>query len=185
MLTFTITREVIERLTAELIDDAETGVRSIRGGVEERVPPYVCGSKLGAPDLLVKGSSVFRGGDGLAKVLAADWPPGLGDPDGLSVTGSFRGPQSGVEQLLAITDGVGLGTLEVGVGIHAKPVAGFDEGRVGAVGVGGPGVDVADGGAAQAGSLDGLAYAADVAGERARVGTCPLAVLDARRRVAV
>ena len=90
-----------------------------------------------------------------------------------------------MEEAGAVLNRVGLGVLKVGIGIHTQPVACLDDRTVGRVVVGGPGVNVAHGSIAQAGSLDGVTNTLDISNQGVRVGTRELAVLDTSWGVAV
>lgn len=107
----------------------------------------------------------------MSNSLSANGPASLGDPDGLSTSGSLGLIKGRVEETLTLADGVGLGVLKVGVGVHADPVASLNERVVGAVDIRGPGVDMADRSGADARILDSIADLADVVNENIRIGT--------------
>ena len=155
-------------------------------GILESVPPDVGLAEHGASDLLVVVLGVVGAGNGLVLSRANDGPASLGDPDGLASTGTLNLLESGVVQSLAVLNAVGLLVLEVGVGVHAEPVEGLDQGVGGVVDVGSPGVDVTNGGLLEAGSLDGLADLVDVLDEGLGAGTGEtVAVLAANDGVTV
>lgn len=70
----------------------------------------------------------------------------LGDPDGLTTGGLLGLAESVLEERLGLGDVVGHRVLEVGVGVHTNPVTGINDGLVGSVVPGGPGVNVTNGG---------------------------------------
>ena len=155
--------EIEERLAVG-IGDGKIGCGR-GGGVLKNVPPDVHFTEARAASVLPEVLSILVGGLGLVLSLAADGPASLSDPDGLA-TGSGGSLIEGIlEQVVAVLNAVGLGVLKVGVSVHAEPVAGVNEGLVGLVDVGSPGVDVADGDVLEARSLDGLANLVDVADE--------------------
>ena len=185
-LVAVLAAQVVARATGEVpLENAKAWVRRLDVGVAENVPPDVGRPKVGAANLVPELLSVLGAGHGLVLLRTVDWPASLSDPD-LLVTSGFLGLLEGsIEEVGTIVNTVGLGVLKVGIGVHADPVACVDEGAVGAVGVGGPGVDVTDGGTAQASVLDGITNTADVANKSVGVGAGVLIVLEASGRVAV
>lgn len=67
-----------------------------------------------------------------------------------------------MEETWAVLDAVGLGSLEVWVGVHSDPIASIDDGLVRAVDPSSPGVDVTDGGSAQGSTGNGRTNLANV-----------------------
>lgn len=101
--------------------------------------------KQPAADFIPVSLSVLERSNGLVLSRAADRPPGLGNPD-LLVADSGLGLLNGLlEQGLGVVDGIGHCVLEVRVAIEADEVASIDDGLVGTIHPGGPGIDVADG----------------------------------------
>lgn len=123
--------EVVERRAVQVgADDAEGGVRGGGDGVLEGVPPDVVLAYNSASDFLPVGLGVVDGCDGLPGDFAGYGPAGLGDPDFLAAADGV-GLVVGVPvELLAVVDGVVLGALEVGVGVHAEPVDFVSDGGV-------------------------------------------------------
>ena len=159
--------QVVEGLGGEgLADHTEAGAGTV---VLLDVPPGVVLSEEltadGVPVLLGVGDA----GDGLALVVSADGPAGLGDPDLLAVGDGLGLSDGGVEQGLGVVDGVAVGGLVEGVGVEAEPVDLVDDSGVGGVGPGVPGVDVTDGGAAQLGAGDGRLDVLDAGDQVVRV----------------
>ena len=129
-----------------------------------------------AGDILPVDAGISRTGDTLVECLAANGPPGLGDPDGLTLGLNLV---VGVEEELAAgSDVVVHGGLEVGVGVHADEVNSIDDGVVGGVDVDGPGVDVADGLALERSTLDSSTGLLDVVDELLGLSTGAGLVLD-------
>ncbi|KAB8349493.1 hypothetical protein FH972_023519 [Carpinus fangiana] len=163
-----------------ILEDAE-GRRVSGVGVLEGEPPGVDASAVEcAVDVIPESLCVFDRGNGLADLGTGDGPTGLGDPDGLAVGHADGGIVGVEEQLLARVDGVvaRLG-LEVGVAVDAEEVGGLDDGRVGAVGPGGPGVNVADGDVGKGGALDQVLDLANIVGDDIGTSSNTSLVLDA------
>lgn len=68
----------------------------------------------------------------------------LGDPNGLASSNTDNGVVGGLEQVGGIFDGVVIAGLVVRIFIHTQPVDRVNDGTVGAVCEGVPGVDVTD-----------------------------------------
>lgn len=178
-----IAREIVERLRGQLrTNDTEARIGGGRSGILESVPPDVGNTEHGATDILPEGPRVLGGGNSVAEGLAADGPAGLGNPDLPATSNSANLIPSSLEEVGTLLDWVVLGILEIGVGIHAKEVAGLGEGVVGSVGVGSPGVDMTNGNTAQAGAFNGLADLTNVSNECVRVGARVLSGLDTSGR---
>lgn len=181
-----VARQVVQRSGAQLCaNDTEAGARSGRVGILESVPPGVGLAEERASNLVPVGLRVGGVGNSLVLRGTADGPAGLSNPDLLAAASRLNLAKSIVEQGLAVVDGVGLSVLEVWVGVHAKPVDGLSNSVVGAVGPGGPGVDVADLNTAQNSARDGGADLADVRNNGVGVGTNTSLGLNAGGRVTV
>lgn len=179
--------QIVERLGGEAVaDDTEARVGDgVTSGVLEDVPPGVDLVEQRAANLVPEPLSVLNRGDSEVLLVAADGPASLGDPDGLSV-GNVLGLADGlVPEVLGVVDAVVHLALEVRVAVEAEPVDGLDDGIVGAVGPRVPGVDVADGGVAEAGAGDGLTDALDVSNELLGLDANAGIGLDTDLRVAV
>lgn len=162
-------RQVEQRSGAQLLaNDTEAG----RGrGILKSVPPDVGLAETRASNLVPVGLRVGGVSNSLVLGRTADGPAGLSDPD-LLARGTVLDLGNGiVEQTVGVVDGVGLGVLEVGVGVNTNPVGSLRDSDVGGVGPGGPGVDVADLSAAQSSASNGLADLLDVGHNGVGVGT--------------
>lgn len=151
----------------------------------EGEPEHVDLPKVGASNSIPVGLGVRDRWDGLVLGASAHGPSSLGDPDLLSANSSLCGGERVVEQPRSCTDRVRHAVLEVGVGVHADPVTGCRDLRVGAVGPRSPGVNVANGDFAQAGVGDGCPDLLNVVDEVGWVGSDAILCRDTRRGVAV
>lgn len=156
--------QVVQRLGSQRsTNETEAGVRGGAVSILENVPPGVdLVEQEVAANVVPEGLGVLNRSNTLALGLTADGPAGLGDPDGLVTTVLLDVVDGVLDQSLAILDVVVVGALEVRIGINTEPVAGVNDGLVGVVGPGSPGVNVADGDILQAGSSDGGADSLDV-----------------------
>lgn len=141
------------------VSDTEAGGST---SIVENVPPGVGVTEERASDLIPELLGVGNAGNSLALGITLNGPTGLGDPNLLIASGSLEVVDTSLEQTLGIIDGVGLCVLEVRVSVETEPVDSLDGSGVGAVGPGVPGIDVTDGGIAQAGTGDGGADLVDV-----------------------
>lgn len=114
-------------------------------GITKSVPESVDLSDQLAGHGLPVGLGVRGGGLGRARHLTGYRPAGLGNPHRLPVGGLDGGLVRGVEQRLAVVDGVLKSGLEVWVSIETEPVNGLNDSVVGRVSPVVPGVDVSDG----------------------------------------
>lgn len=151
----------------------------------EGEPVHVDLAKVGASNSVPVGLCVLDGGNGQVLGVSADGPSSLGDPDVLVADGGLHLREGIVEQTRSRVDGVRHGVLEVWVGVHAGPVNGIRDGRVGGVGPRSPGVNVTDGGLAQGSGSKGSPDLLDVVDEVVWVGTRAGLGLDTGRRDAV
>lgn len=122
---------------------------------------------------------------GLVHGGTTDGPASLSNPDGLATGGGLGLLEGFDEERLGILDGVRHGALEVGVRVHGDPVTLVDDGVVGGVHPGGPGVDVADGGTTQGSPLEGVANLLNIRDNGVGAGTNTGIVLGADDRVTV
>ena len=149
--------EVTRRLDAERGD----GV-TVLDILEDVVPQVDVVLDELAGNVLPVDAGIICTGLALVECLAANGPPGLGNPDRLAL-GSGNGLVVGVEEELAAgSDVVVHGGLEVGVRVHANEVNSLDDGVVGSVDVDGPGVDVTDGLALKSSAADSITGLLDV-----------------------
>jgi len=116
-----------------------------------------------ARDILPEDASILRARNRQVLLLSADRPSGFSDPDGLAL-GMGLGSEVGIiEGLVGVLDAVGHGGLEVRVSVHAEEVGGSDDGTVGVVYEGSPGIDMADGLAVERSIPNSVPGALDVA----------------------
>ena len=182
----TVARQVEEGCGGQLAaDNAEAGVRGGWGGILHGVPPGVGRAEEGAAYLVPVGLGIFEAGHSLARGGARHGEACLRHPDWLAVDGGGSGVEGIEEETLVVINSIGIRGLEVRVRIDAGPVDGIDDGLVGTVDPGGPGVDVADGSPRERSARDGAADLLDVTGDDVRAGTGILMVRDARGRDAV
>jgi hypothetical protein len=102
--------------------------------------------------LVPVGLCVSSAGNGEVLSLSANRPSGLSDPDGLAANSILGVIEGFVEERSTLVNAVGLGVLEVWVGINTDPVTGIDDSVVGTVDPGSPGIDVSDTNTAQSSS---------------------------------
>jgi hypothetical protein len=131
------------------LNETEAGVGLDGIVVGKSVPPSVGLAKERASNRIPVCLGVGSIGNSEVGSRAAYRPSGLSDPDWLSTNSSLCGTESILEETWAVLDAVGLGGLEVWVGVHSNPIASIDDGLVRAVDPSSPGVDVTDGGSAQ------------------------------------
>ena len=106
-------------------------------------------------------------------VRATHRPPGLREPDPAALAEAADEVDGGPEDAVRVAD---VGGLEVRIRVQAEEVARGDDGRVGAVGPRGPGVDVADFDAASAETPHHAADVVDLGGQGAGVGVAAVEV---------
>lgn len=153
--------------------------------VEENVPPRVdFAEEKVAADLVPVLLRVRGRRDGLVLRGTCGRPAGLSDPDRLAIGGSNGRLIRRLEERLALGDAVGHSVLEVRVRIDADEVARGDNGIVGGIHPGGPGIDVTDRGS-DAGGVERSANLGDVVGDIRRLGTDAGHVFDTSGRDAV
>lgn len=109
----------------------------------------------------------------------------LGDPDILASNDIFGSIVGGLEKLGSVIDVVTIGILPEWVGVQSDPVEFIDNGGVGAVSVGIPGVNVTNRAIGQSSTFDGVADFGYVRDESGWVLTDTTAVLDGGRSVSV
>lgn len=166
-----LAREIKDGLRVQVAaNDTETGIGGLGLGILHGVPPDIGLAEHGAANLLPVVLGILLAGDSGARLLTRDGPAGLSDPDGLAGASVLDLLKSSEVEVAAVGNLVVLVVLEVGVGVHAEPVKSVNDGLVGAVDVGGPGVDVAEGSILQAGALDGIADLLDVVDNGLGVG---------------
>ena len=129
------------------------------------VPPSVHFAESWATNFVPVGLRIFWRSDCEVLCLSAYWPSSLGDPDLLSTNDGCCLIKSSLEQRLSTGDGIGFGVLEVWVCINSDPVDRVNDGFVGAVGPGSPGIDVSNGRSSERSSLQGSSELCDVSGE--------------------
>ena len=151
----------------------------------EGEPVHVDLAKVGASDGIPVGLSILGRRDSEVLGFTAHGPSSLGDPDVLRANSTLHGRESIVEQASSRFNRVRHAVLEVGVGVHADPVKGFRDSRVGGVGPSSPGVNVADGDFAQGSAGNGRSDLLDVADEFVRRGAGARLGCDSRRGDAV
>lgn len=138
-------------------NDTEAGVGSGRSGILENVPPGVDLTEgRGTSDFIVESLGVGNTGNGEVLSLTADGPSGLSNPDGLTTGGTGSRVIGSPEEVVSGFDAVGFGVLEEGVLVDTEPVNSLDDGVVGRVGPGIPGINVTDLDAAQGCSIQSL-----------------------------
>ena len=116
---------------------------------------------------------------------SADRPSSLGDLDRLSANSSLGGRERIIEQASSRPDTIRHTVLEVWVGVHAHPVTGIRNSRVGRVGPCSPGVNVANRGLAQRGVSNGGPDLLDIVDKVVWVGAVARLGRDTRRGDAV
>lgn len=131
------------------------------------------------------GLGIVSTGNSKVLSLASNGPSGLGDPNILAANGTLGVVQSLVEESSALADAIGLSVLEVWVGINTDPVAGVDNGVVGSVDPGGPGIDMTNTDTAQGGARDSSSNLFNVVDDSIRVSSNGGASSDTGRRVSV
>jgi len=99
--------------------------------------------------LVPVGLGVSSARNGKVFSLSANRPSSLSDPDGLAADSILGVVEGFVEERCTLVNAVGLGVLEVWVGINTDPVTGIDDSVVGSVDPGSPGIDMADTNTAQ------------------------------------
>lgn len=157
-------RQVIDRLSRQRgSHNAKAGVRRIRRCVLQCVPPDVGSVEERAAHLGPVRPGVFDRRHALAGHLAANRPTGLGDPDRLIAYNRPGLIQGRLEEIFALSDGVGFGILKIRVGVETDEVNRVNDRLVGSVHVGCPGIDMSDRNILEARVLDCLTDPADVA----------------------
>lgn len=134
------------------LDDTEAGAGTL---ILEHVPPGVGVTEQGATNLIPVSLSVGRRGGSITFLGTADWPTSLSDPNLLAVGNGLGLLDGFIEELLGVLDAVLHGKLVVRVSVETEPVEVVDDIGVGGVGPRVPGVDVTDGGVAQASAGNG------------------------------
>lgn len=110
--------------------------------------------ELVAADLVPVDLQVRDGGNGLVPGLTLVGPASLGDPDILATGNANNGLVRLLEKGSGVLNGVVVTILVVGVLVNTEPVNGVNNGTVGSVGEGIPGVDVTDGDVLKSGTLE-------------------------------
>lgn len=108
------------------------------------VPVGVGVLEEGAASVLPVVLCIGNAGNGEVFGGTANGPASLSDPDVLALGGADGGVESVVEESGRVLDGVYVKELEVRVGVHGDKVNGVDDGGVGAICPGVPGVDMGD-----------------------------------------
>jgi hypothetical protein len=130
--------------------------------VFKSVPPSVGLAKERASNCVPVCLGVGRVGNGKVGSRTAHRPSSLSDPDWLSSNSSLCGTESILEESRSVLDAVGLGSLEIWVGIHSDPVASADNSIVRSVDPGSPSVDVTNGSPAQRSAGNGGSNLTDI-----------------------
>lgn len=121
---------------------------------------------------------VLNAGNGLVLGLTLDGPSSLGDPEGLTASNSLNLVVCLPEEVGGVVDRVALTVLVEGVLVKTKEVNGAENGRVGGVGEGVPGINVTDGNIGEDGILDELTDLANVVDENVGRLTVTTLLLD-------
>lgn len=163
--------QVVERSGGELrTDNTETGAGRGLSSILEDVPVSVdLVEKHATANLVPVGLCVVGRGNGQVLLVTADRPASLGDPESLVVGGSVDLVDGILEKRLSAGDVVGVGVLEVWVRIETEPVNSLNDGVVGGVVPGSPGVNVTDGDMGEACAGDGGSHGLDVIDNVVRV----------------
>lgn len=125
--------QVVERSGGELrADDTKTGAGSGLFSILENVPVSVdLVEKQATANVVPVGLCVCGRGNGQVLLVTADGPTGLGNPERLAVGSRVDLVDGILEERLSAGDVVGVGVLEVRVGIETEPVDSLNDGVVG------------------------------------------------------
>lgn len=176
--------QVVERGGGQLFaNDTEARVGPV---VLEDVPPGVdLAEEELATNLVPISLGVLCGSNGKVLGRTGQRPASLGDPVRLVASNSQNLLNGLLEEVLGIINAVGVGGLVEGVGIETEPVNSFDDGGVGRVGPGVPGIDVTNWDVSPGSAGNGVADSLDVGNNGVWALTDTSIGLNASRRVTV